>query len=199
MKKINQLLFVVIVALLTLSACTMQKRVYNRGFHIEWFESKGSDKVAAVHAKKAEKKQAQPSEHNLANKSENIANTDNANIAVKETITVMNAVEENKSQTVSAPKVFFKSTKMAQKALTQKSSTFAKPVIKAAVKQMAKPTKSADTELILLYVLCILIPPLAVGIVTDWDGGPVILNLILCLLCWLPGIIHAFIVVSEEG
>ena len=57
MKKINQLSFVVLLALVTLSACTMQKRVYNRGFHIEWFESKGSDKVAAVHAKKAEKKQ----------------------------------------------------------------------------------------------------------------------------------------------
>ncbi len=199
MKKIKQLSFVVLVTLLTLSACTMQKRVYNRGFHIEWFESKGSDKVAAVHAKKAEKKQSQSSAQTIANKTETAANVDNMNIAVNDTKTILNAVEENKSQTVSAPKVFFKSTKMAQKVLSQKSNTFAKPVMKAAVKQMAKPTKTADAELILLYVLCILIPPLAVGIVTDWDGGPVILNLLLCLLCWLPGIIHAFIVVSEEG
>lgn len=199
MKKIKQLSFVVLVTLLTLSACTMQKRVYNRGFHIEWFESKGSDKVAAVHAKKAEKKQSQSSAQTIANKTETAANVDNMNIAVNDTKTILNAVEENKSQTVSAPKVFFKSTKMAQKVLSQKSNTFAKPVMKAAVKQMAKPTKTADAELILLYVLCILIPPLAVGIVTDWDGGPVILNLLLCLLCWIPGIIHAFIVVSEEG
>ena len=199
MKKIKQLSFVVLVTLLTLSACTMQKRVYYRGFHIEWFESKGSDKVAAVHAKKAEKKQSQSSAQTIANKTETAANVDNMNIAVNDTKTILNAVEENKSQTVSAPNVFFKSTKMAQKVLSQKSNTFAKPVMKAAVKQMAKPTKTADAELILLYVLCILIPPLAVGIVTDWDGGPVILNLLLCLLCWLPGIIHAFIVVSEEG
>ena len=199
MKKINQLSFVVLLALVTLSACTMQKRVYNRGFHIEWFESKGSDKVAAVHAKKAEKKQGKASEQTLANKAENTANIDNTNIAIKETNTVMSAVEESKTQTVSAPKVFFKSTKMAQKALSQKSNTFAKPVIKAAVKQMTKPTKTADAELILLYILCIVIPPLAVGIVTDWEGGPVLLNVLLCLLCWIPGIVHAFIVVSEEA
>jgi uncharacterized membrane protein YqaE (UPF0057 family) len=199
MRKINQLSVLVLLALVTLSACTMQKRVYNRGFHLEWFESKGSDKVAAVHAKKAEKKQSQTSEQTLANKTETAANVENMDIAIRETKTVMNAVEENNNNVVSAPKVFFKSTKMAQKALSQKSNTFAKPVMKAAVKQMTKPNKTADTDMLLLYILCIFIPPIAVGLATDWDATPVISNILWCLLCGLPGIIHAFIVVNREA
>lgn len=58
---------------------------------------------------------------------------------------------------------------------------------------------SQDTDLILLYVLAVLIPFLAVGIVTNWDIGQVILNLVLCLLCGIPGIIHAIIVVRNNA
>lgn len=58
MKKTNQLSFFVLLALLIFSSCTMQKRVYNRGIHIEWFESKGSEKVVALTTKKQEKKRA---------------------------------------------------------------------------------------------------------------------------------------------
>lgn len=36
----------------------MQKRVYNRGIHIEWFESKRSEKVMVLNTKKQEKKRA---------------------------------------------------------------------------------------------------------------------------------------------
>ncbi len=199
MKKINQLSVVVLLALVTLSACTMQKRVYNRGFHIEWFESKGSDKVATVQAKKAEKKQNSANEQTLASTSENNAKTESMDLSIQETKTVMSVVKENNKNTVSAPKVFFKSTKIAEKMLAKKSNTFAKPIMKAAVKQMTKPNKTADADMILLYVLCIFIPPLAVGLATDWESTPVISNILWCLLCGLPGIIHAFIVVNREA
>jgi len=199
MKKINQLSFVVLMALVTLSACTMQKRVYNRGFHIEWLESKGSDKVTAVHAKKAEKKQGQTSEQTLASTSENNEKTELIDLTIQETKTVMNVVKENNNNTVSAPKVFFKSNKIAEKMLAKESNTFAKPIMKAAVKKMTKPNKTADADMILLYVLCVFIPPLAVGLATDWESTPVISNILWCFLCGLPGIIHAFIVVNREA
>ncbi|MDI1234068.1 MAG: hypothetical protein PSX81_07295 [bacterium] len=64
MKKIKQLSFIIIAALLTLSSCTMQKRIYNRGFHIEWLEGHGSEKVATTQAKKAEKKKGVKTEQN---------------------------------------------------------------------------------------------------------------------------------------
>ena len=49
----------------------------------------------------------------------------------------------------------------------------------------------------LLYLLCILIPTVAVGLATNWDMNKVILNLVLCMLCGIPGIIHAFMIVSK--
>ena len=47
----------------------------------------------------------------------------------------------------------------------------------------------------MLYFLCIVMPPLAVLL----TGRPValLLNLLLTLLGWLPGVIHAFFVVAE--
>jgi len=49
----------------------------------------------------------------------------------------------------------------------------------------------------LLYVLCLFIPPLAVGLKTDWETKPLIINILLCLLCGIPGVIHAFLVVAD--
>ncbi|MDX1444907.1 YqaE/Pmp3 family membrane protein [Lishizhenia sp.] len=66
-------------------------------------------------------------------------------------------------------------------------------------KEEASSSFTDDTELILLYVLAVLIPFLAVGIVTNWDIGQVLLNLLLCILCMVPGIIHAIIVVNKNA
>ena len=43
----------------------------------------------------------------------------------------------------------------------------------------------------MLYFLAILLPPLA------GKPGAAILNVFLCLLFWLPGVIHALFVVNE--
>ena len=47
-----------------------------------------------------------------------------------------------------------------------------------------------------LYILAVLIPPLAVGIYTDW-GKPTFYNLLWTMCGDLPGIIHAFIVLGR--
>lgn len=48
----------------------------------------------------------------------------------------------------------------------------------------------------MLYLLAILVPPLAVLLC----GKPMqaVLNLGLCLLLWIPGILHALLVVSSH-
>ena len=48
----------------------------------------------------------------------------------------------------------------------------------------------------MLYLLAIVFPPLAVLLA----GKPfqAMLNVILCLFLWIPGIIHAFMVVNES-
>lgn len=54
---------------------------------------------------------------------------------------------------------------------------------------IAAPAAGANT--ILLVILSFLIPPLAVFLVYEEVGTPFIVNLILTLLFWIPGVIHA--------
>lgn len=73
-----------------------------------------------------------------------------------------------------------------------------KSVVKEAKKEQKKNSNSSDDMTILYYVLAFFFPPLAVGLVTDWDVKQVIISVLLTALCGLPGIIHAFIVVSRN-
>ncbi len=50
---------------------------------------------------------------------------------------------------------------------------------------------ASDTDTILLVILSFLLPPLAVYLVYDDAGTPFIVNVILTLLFWIPGVIHA--------
>jgi uncharacterized membrane protein YqaE (UPF0057 family) len=52
----------------------------------------------------------------------------------------------------------------------------------------------ATTNKLLLVIVAILLPPLAVGL-KEGLGTSFLINLILTLLFWLPGLIHALIVV----
>jgi uncharacterized membrane protein YqaE (UPF0057 family) len=53
-----------------------------------------------------------------------------------------------------------------------------------------------DTNKLLLVIIAILLPPLAVGL-KEGIGGQFVLNIILCLLFWLPAILHALWVVLK--
>ena len=52
----------------------------------------------------------------------------------------------------------------------------------------------ADTNTLLLIIIAILIPPLAVGL-KKGIGGALILSIILTLLFYLPGLLHAIYVI----
>ncbi len=54
----------------------------------------------------------------------------------------------------------------------------------------------ADQNTLLLVIIAILLPPLAVGLKAGF-GGTFVLNLILWLLLYIPGLIHALIVVLK--
>lgn len=56
-----------------------------------------------------------------------------------------------------------------------------------------------DVSVELLYVLCFFIPFFAVGLATNWDLNTVFINLLWTLLCGIPGIIHAIIVVRNNS
>lgn len=66
------------------------------------------------------------------------------------------------------------------------------------IKRQASLENKTSEDAILYYILAFFIPFLAVGLVTNWDVKQVIINILLCCLCGIPGIIHAFIVVSRN-
>ncbi len=73
------------------------------------------------------------------------------------------------------------------------SLSFKKTIIKQAARKLTSNKNNAPDE-ILLIILCFFIPPVAVGLKTDWDTRTVVINILLTLLCGIPGIIHALIV-----
>ena len=53
---------------------------------------------------------------------------------------------------------------------------------------------SSDISKEIYIVLAILgLGWLAMGLLDDWKGNDWIVNLVLTILCWLPGVIHAFV------
>lgn len=70
------------------------------------------------------------------------------------------------------------------------------------VKKIAKEYKAAkkagsdvQTNTVLLAILCVILPPLAVGLNQGELNGKFWLSVLLTLLFWLPGVIYALIVV----
>lgn len=55
---------------------------------------------------------------------------------------------------------------------------------------------SKDSNQLLYVIIAILLPPVAVFLKKGL-GGALILNIILCLLFWIPGLIHALWVVLK--
>jgi len=55
---------------------------------------------------------------------------------------------------------------------------------------------SGDSNKILLVILAILLPPIAV-FMKKGAGKDLVINIVLCVLMWLPGIVHALWLVTR--
>lgn len=55
----------------------------------------------------------------------------------------------------------------------------------------------AGTQKLLLVIIAVLLPPLAVGLKAG-VGGALVLNIVLWLLFYIPGLLHALYVVLSE-
>ena len=60
-----------------------------------------------------------------------------------------------------------------------------------------QPTKASDMS-ILMILLTILLPPLPVAL-KEGIGLQLLLNILLTLIGWLPGVVHAFWVQTRGG
>jgi uncharacterized membrane protein YqaE (UPF0057 family) len=212
MKRILQAgIFSALAATLILSSCSrdnsvasnhsIQKRKYTNGYHVHFNGLKKSQNEKENRPAETEYKKVN-SNDNLS--SENVATnyTFVENIESTQEVSVAQTYKEaSPTKVKSNKKSHEKQLKLALSIHT------AEKEIKSnfnAIKKLSKTdsvNKKANTSLepIVYVLLCLLIPFLAVGFATDWNLNDVLLNILLCILCGIPGIIHAFIVCYRKG
>lgn len=185
------LVLVVLVSLLascSVSNLSIEKRRYRKGFHVSSSESRNGGKVA-TESVALEETNASVSEEAIA---------EVPSVAVNEPV----AAQEESFAVI--PNGFVAAKLEKELAEAPKSSSVAKRMeVKALNKAMKMEKKSqkspfAEPDKVLLVILAILIPPLAVYLHQDEINKKFWVNLILTLLCGIPGVIHALIVVLRD-
>jgi len=110
-----------------------------------------------------------------------------------------NAVERNTYASDNQPEILLKD-KNPQKVQSNEKTvrlTFKQKIkllkeIRAERKKMRKMGIKEKAPMVLLYILAVLLPPVAVGIYTNWEAKPTLIDLLLTLIFWLPGVVYAF-------
>lgn len=186
----------------------IQKRKYTGGFHIDWnkkYKSTKESKNEKPEIAYNEEIETIPASVVETKSAKNIAHPEKT-FATNESIQRVTVDENQPVKTLFTP-----SRKSAEKLNEQPTSTRGIKDEKTeatnnftALKKMAKAAKkehknNGGIDPIVYILLCIFIPFVAVGLATDWNMKDVLINILLCCLCGIPGIIHAFIVCNREG
>jgi uncharacterized membrane protein YqaE (UPF0057 family) len=201
MKKFILLFSVAFIMTLVLDSCSVQKRYHRKGFTVNWnnasVKMKKNRKV--VNSENTEETIVSNSEkkEKLANNYHANRTNDMAAIAAGNTpiaVDGLNRSQETMSSREKTTNTTFSVKELANQNIksTRKS---AKKIIKTIKKEQKKQGSNTDT--VLLVILALFIPPLAVYLYEGYWTERCTINLILTLLCGLPGLIHALIVVLE--
>lgn len=188
-----------LVALTTLMAsCSMEKRIYNKGYHIDWLSKKQNPAAPQQSTAELQAPVSNTPMEPMASV-ETVKNTD-----YEPVLAISNAPSEKQDLVLSTTPEYLSHS--GSKAVVNKSQSSANKneakIATAEVKnnnrQLLKKLlrKSNDDQMVLLIVLALLLPPLAVYFYegNDWTSRCTV-NLILTLLCGLPGVIHALILI----
>lgn len=190
-------LLLALSALMIIASCTVEKRRYTDGYHVEWNRNKG----------KAQNAVSGTTGESLAV---------NENSALADEATLPKEVNTTESQAVPAPVAVAQDSKAMPEVKTKSPLKALKKSADADVKYTANKNlfknfyrgsvqtlnaspleQSSQPDMVVLILLAIFIPPLAVYLYEGTWNNRCWLNLILTLLCGLPGMIHALIVVLE--
>lgn len=206
MKKLGLLLVVAFMSTLILDSCTVQKRYHRKGFNVNWnhtsiggkkdknkvsYES-SEEEVAEVKETKSTVKEVT----NVASAYSNEVTTDFASttdeISLVATVPVenkLNTRNESKEINILAPVSNSKEVKVSNK-------KFKGTIAEMKMKKFQEKGSSVEPW---VYLLLILLVPFGTTIAMylyegSWTSR-VTVNLILTLLCGLPGLIHALIII----
>jgi uncharacterized membrane protein YqaE (UPF0057 family) len=200
MKKI---LLVTASIIFLVASCTVEKRVYRNGFNVQWHAMNGhskKDKNTEITSLEEVETVAKV----VISPKENIKTADVYELPTQEIITVAQNDEASiqANSVATTPQVVSVKGMANQTISANQKNNEVKQISKEEMKSLRKAVKSSkksdDVPVGLLYALCFFIPFIAVGIVTDWDIPTVLINLLWTILCGIPGIIHALIIVSRN-
>ena len=184
----------------------VSKRKYTDGFHYNGkVNTKSSDNVAISEEKKTTKSVLLTEEVKSLNSVDEVSKIEkNESVVLTENVVSTVATETTQVST--------KSERSLSKKSMVVSSNEKQNTIQKTVKQDVKANKNSKAEIrkalkernagdmaILYIILCILLPFVAVGLATDWDLTKTLICLLLSILFWIPGVIYAFIICSQEG
>jgi uncharacterized membrane protein YqaE (UPF0057 family) len=179
----------------------IQKRKYTNGFHLNNTatlknssnENESENKVAYQATSTAYNENSMITDQTSSPAHTNISD----NVDYSDEITIGDAiVEVNRVNTVSSEE---ENIIQQNKTINSNKKLSAKKTIIKQFKQELRESKGNSLDPIVYILLAIFIPFVAVGLATDWEVKDVVINLLLCFLCGIPGIIHAFIVCKREG
>jgi uncharacterized membrane protein YqaE (UPF0057 family) len=198
MKKI--LLSLVAIATI-LSSCSIEKRLHTDGYHIEWYSSINKSKVQhPAQETNTENIASAVTQENL-----NECETISADKEVIKSIPALIQLDSPQTEEIAAEKnrINRKEMRQAVKELRkdlkqQKQSSSPMQLFSGNTNVThAELIKANEPDVVLLVVLAFFIPPLAVYLYEGSWTKRCTTNLILTLLCGLPGLIHALVVILE--
>ncbi|MEJ6686801.1 MAG: YqaE/Pmp3 family membrane protein [Crocinitomicaceae bacterium] len=201
MKKYSLLLLVMFSITLLLDSCSVQKRYHRKGFTVNWNSTsvgmKKNRKVIHTEMVQQEldvtKSKKKPS---LIKNYKSIIHNDVAMVENTIPAPSFKSIPELNTETA------IRNANVSNSILTAKDRS--NHNLKANRKSVKKvltdikknqKNKSSRTETVLLVVLALFIPPLAVYLYEGFWTERCTINLILTLLCGLPGLIHALVVI----
>jgi uncharacterized membrane protein YqaE (UPF0057 family) len=119
-------------------------------------------------------------------------------ISLNQPVVTANEVNQSNNLTEVLKPVASNNQKIVAEQIAKQYQSAPKMVKKAIAKQAKAAKPMSDIPYWVAIVLCFFIPFVAVGFATDWDATTIIINLLWTLLCGIPGIIHAIIIVSRN-
>lgn len=188
------------VIILFLSSCTIEKRKYLSGYHVDWKGKSGQ----LSELTEAPLQEAPIAPHLAATGSEDCISASSASSEALSELAVSDpessALSSESASTIAhvsfaAERANFTDHKPVKHSVSRVSKSSAHQPISGKTWSMDSGKSNSDVDLIILIILAIIIPPVAVYLSEGSWNNVCWINLILTLLFWLPGVIHALIVV----
>ena len=201
MKKI---LLVAASILFLVASCTVEKRVYRNGFNVQWHAMNGHSKMDKNTEITSSEEVATVAKV-VISPEENSKTASVYEMPIQEVVAVTQNVQASiESNPIATTPQIVSVRGMADLTISNDGKNkevvkVSKQEMKSLRKEVKSQNKSDDVPIGLLYVLCFFVPFVAVGFATDWDITTVLINILWTALCGIPGIIHAFIVVSRNA